>query len=71
MKLINNCLLQKKYDSMKARVESVVEKGKVRDEYISNEKQHQVLSQYWTKDFTRQNHPSVIQVYLIFIYVIY
>ncbi|XP_022849637.1 cellulose synthase-like protein G3 [Olea europaea var. sylvestris] len=56
--------IKKKYDSMKARVESVVEKGKVRDEYISNEKQHQVLSQYWTKDFTRQNHPSVIQVLL-------
>lgn len=60
-----------KYDSMKTRVESVVEQGKVSDEYISNEKQHQVLSRYWTKDFTRQNHPSIIQVYLTFISVIY
>ncbi|KAL2516680.1 Cellulose synthase-like protein G3 [Abeliophyllum distichum] len=56
--------IKMKYDNMKTRVESVVEKGKVSDEYISNEKQLQVLSQYWTQDFTRQNHPSVIQVLL-------
>ncbi|CAA3013906.1 cellulose synthase G3 [Olea europaea subsp. europaea] len=59
-----NCT-KMKYDSMKTRVESVVEQGKVSDEYISNEKQHQVLSRYWTKDFTRQNHPSIIQVLLV------
>ncbi|CAI9775793.1 unnamed protein product [Fraxinus pennsylvanica] len=56
--------IKMKYDSMKTRVESVVEKGKVSDEYISNEKQHQALSKYWTKGFTRQSHPSVIQVLL-------
>ncbi|CAA3028931.1 cellulose synthase G3 [Olea europaea subsp. europaea] len=57
--------IKMKYDSMKTRVETVVEQGKVSDEYISNEKQHQVLIRYWTKDFTRQNHPSIIQVLLV------
>ncbi|CAI9775795.1 unnamed protein product [Fraxinus pennsylvanica] len=52
------------YDNMKTKIENVVEKGRVSDEYISDEKQRRVLSQYWTKDFTRQNHPSVIQVLL-------
>ncbi|KAL2543799.1 Cellulose synthase-like protein G3 [Forsythia ovata] len=56
--------IKMKYDDMKTRVESVVEKGKVSDAYISNENQLQVLSQYWTQDFTRQNHPSIIQVLL-------
>ncbi|CAI9775794.1 unnamed protein product [Fraxinus pennsylvanica] len=56
--------VKRRYEHMKIRVENVVEKGKVSDEYISSELQHQLLSQYWTKDFTRQNHPSIIQVLL-------
>ncbi|CAA3013910.1 cellulose synthase G3 [Olea europaea subsp. europaea] len=52
------------YDNMKTKIENVVEKGKVSVEYISNEKKRQALSQYWTKDSTRQNHSSVIQVLL-------
>ncbi|CAA3013908.1 cellulose synthase G3 [Olea europaea subsp. europaea] len=52
------------YENMKIRVENVVEKGKVSNEYISSELQSQLLSQYRAKDFTRQNHPSIIQVLL-------
>ncbi|KAG8375135.1 hypothetical protein BUALT_Bualt10G0068900 [Buddleja alternifolia] len=52
------------YESMKIKVENVVERGKISDEYISSEEERQILSQYWTNDFTRQNHPSVIQVLL-------
>ncbi|KAL0324173.1 UNVERIFIED_CONTAM: Cellulose synthase-like protein G3 [Sesamum calycinum] len=52
------------YESMKTKVEGAVEIGKVNDEYICSEEERQVLSQYRTKDFTRQNHPSVIQVLL-------
>ncbi|KAL0331060.1 UNVERIFIED_CONTAM: Cellulose synthase-like protein G3 [Sesamum angustifolium] len=52
------------YESMKMKVEGAVEKGKVNDEYICSEEERQVLSQYRTKDFTRQNHPSLIQVLL-------
>ncbi|KAL0331058.1 UNVERIFIED_CONTAM: Cellulose synthase-like protein G3 [Sesamum angustifolium] len=52
------------YESMKTKVEGAVEIGKVNDEYICSEEERQILTQYRTKDFTRQNHPSVIQVLL-------
>ncbi|XP_057802466.1 cellulose synthase-like protein G3 isoform X2 [Salvia miltiorrhiza] len=52
------------YESMKMKVESVVKKGKVSDEYISSEEEGQILHQYRTKDFSRQSHPSIIQVLL-------
>ena len=49
------------YDEMKIRVENVVERGKVGDEYITSEQQRQALNK-WTEGFTRHDHPSVIQV---------
>ncbi|KAL0312428.1 UNVERIFIED_CONTAM: Cellulose synthase-like protein G3 [Sesamum radiatum] len=52
------------YESMKMKVEAAVERGKVKEEYISSEEERQLLSQYRTQDFTRQNHPSLIQVLL-------
>lgn len=52
------------YESMKGRVETVVERGKVEDEYITCDEERQVFSK-WTDQFTRQNHPTVIQVYII------
>ncbi|KAL1532221.1 cellulose synthase-like protein G3 isoform X1 [Salvia divinorum] len=52
------------YESMKVKVESVVAKGRVSDEYISREEESQILNQYRAKDFSRQNHPSIIQVLL-------
>ncbi|XP_059662188.1 cellulose synthase-like protein G3 isoform X1 [Cornus florida] len=51
------------YENMKARVESVVESGKVGDEYINSEQEHQAFNK-WTNGFTRQHHPTVIQVLL-------
>ncbi|KAK4490819.1 hypothetical protein RD792_001534 [Penstemon davidsonii] len=53
------------YESMKMKVEKSVEVGKVSDDYISTssgENRRHVLSKYWGKDFTRQNHPPIIQV---------
>lgn len=55
---------QMMYESMKMKVESVVERGKVSDEYISSEEEAEILRQYLSKDFSRQNHPSVIKVLL-------
>ncbi|XVF12937.1 hypothetical protein REPUB_Repub08aG0163000 [Reevesia pubescens] len=52
------------YDSMKVRVENVVEAGKVGDEYITNDQDRQAFSKWNTDGFTRQNHPTVIQVLL-------
>ncbi|GMN31471.1 hypothetical protein TIFTF001_003270 [Ficus carica] len=46
---------------MKARVEKVVERGKVGDEYITGEEERQAFNK-WTDGFTRQDHPTVIQV---------
>ncbi|KAL5552418.1 hypothetical protein UlMin_002594 [Ulmus minor] len=51
------------YESMKARVKNVVERGKVDDQYITDEQYHQAFSK-WTDGFTRQDHPTVIQVVL-------
>ncbi|KAL3635771.1 hypothetical protein CASFOL_020318 [Castilleja foliolosa] len=52
------------YETMKTKVESMVERGKISEEYISSEEDKQVLSQYWANNFSRQNHPSIIKVLL-------
>ena len=49
------------YENMRNKVQNAVENGKVNGEYISNEERN-VLNQYWRKDFTPRNHPSLIQV---------
>ncbi|XAR55156.1 Cellulose synthase (UDP-forming) [Bertholletia excelsa] len=49
------------YESMKAKVEEVVERGKVSNDCISNKEGGETFSK-WTEGFTRQNHPTVIQV---------
>ncbi|GFS38068.1 cellulose synthase like G1 [Actinidia rufa] len=51
------------YESMKMRVEKVVERGSVPSEYITDEQQHQTFSK-WTAGFTNQDHPTVLQVLL-------
>lgn len=45
------------------RIENAVEKGKVSEEYITSEQECQVFSK-WTQEFTRQEHPPLIQVLL-------
>ncbi|KAL5551587.1 hypothetical protein UlMin_001763 [Ulmus minor] len=55
--------LKSLYESMKVRVENVVERGKVDDQYITDEQYHQGFAK-WTDGFTRQDHPTVIQVVL-------
>ncbi|KAH6783452.1 cellulose synthase like G3 [Perilla frutescens var. hirtella] len=60
----NTVEIKMMYESMKLKIESVVERGKVSEEYISSEEEHQILSKYWAKDFSRQNHPSIVQVLL-------
>ncbi|CAL5360249.1 unnamed protein product [Camellia sinensis] len=52
------------YESMKARVENVVERGKVGDEYITNQQQREAFNKWNSRGFTRQDHPTVIQVLL-------
>lgn len=52
------------YESLKVKVENVVERGKIGDEYITHELQRQAFVK-WTDEFTRQEHPSVIQVVII------
>ncbi|WCJ26556.1 cellulose synthase like G3 [Euphorbia peplus] len=51
------------YESMKTRVEHVTEREHVDEECITNDKAREIFKQ-WTPDFTRQNHPTVIQVLL-------
>ena len=50
---------------MKARVENVVERGKVGDEYITNQQQREAFNKWNSQGFTRQDHPTVIQVNLL------
>ncbi|XVF12935.1 hypothetical protein REPUB_Repub08aG0162800 [Reevesia pubescens] len=53
------------YESMKVRVEHVVETGKVCDEYKTSDQNRQAFNKWSSTDgFTRQNHPTVIQVLL-------
>ncbi|TXG50718.1 hypothetical protein EZV62_023242 [Acer yangbiense] len=51
------------YKSMKMRVEHVVETGKVNDEYITLDQEREAFDK-WTDRFTRQDHPTIIQVLL-------
>ncbi|PIA34554.1 hypothetical protein AQUCO_03700086v1 [Aquilegia coerulea] len=51
------------YENMKDKVESVVERGHVGDEHITSEHESQAFKK-WTTGFTRQQHPTVIQVLL-------
>ncbi|KAF8380023.1 hypothetical protein HHK36_027492 [Tetracentron sinense] len=55
--------LKTMYESMKEKVESVVEKGHVGEECITTEHEREAFNK-WTTGFTRQDHPTVIQVLL-------
>ncbi|KAK4435502.1 Cellulose synthase-like protein G3, partial [Sesamum alatum] len=58
---VNTMEIKAMYESMKMKVETSVEGGKVKEEYICSDEERQLLTQFRTKDFTRQNHPSIIQ----------
>ncbi|KAJ0048492.1 hypothetical protein Pint_14894 [Pistacia integerrima] len=51
------------YESMKSRVEHVVETGNVSDKYVNGDEEREAFSK-WNDGFTRQDHPTVIQVFL-------
>ncbi|KAJ6703425.1 CELLULOSE SYNTHASE-LIKE PROTEIN G3 [Salix viminalis] len=53
--------IKKIYESMKVKVKQVLERGKVDDEYISSDQEREAFNK-WTRNFTRQDHPAVIQV---------
>ncbi|XVE64658.1 hypothetical protein DITRI_Ditri07aG0118200 [Diplodiscus trichospermus] len=53
--------IKMKYENMKEKVEHVVDKGEISDEYITDGQQRQAFSK-WTNGFTRTDHPTVIQV---------
>lgn len=51
------------YDDMKTKIETVVEKGTIPEEYITAELEHEAFNK-WKQGFTRQDHPTIIQVLL-------
>ncbi|GJX15149.1 cellulose synthase-like protein G3 [Tanacetum coccineum] len=51
------------YEKMKIRVESVVDRGSISSEFIENEVQQKAFDK-WDSEFTRHDHPAVIQVLL-------
>ncbi|KAI5329223.1 hypothetical protein L3X38_028620 [Prunus dulcis] len=51
------------YQGMKVMVNNVIERGKVGDEYITGERERLAFRK-WTDGFTRQDHPTIIQVLL-------
>lgn len=55
-------MLQMKYEVMKQRIETTMEQGKVGYEWVTSEEEREALSK-WTDKFTRQDHPTVIQVH--------
>ncbi|GAB4857627.1 hypothetical protein Ancab_015533 [Ancistrocladus abbreviatus] len=52
--------IQALYESMRLKVESAVEKGKVMDVYIEGEEQRKALSK-WNPNFTCKDHPTIIE----------
>ncbi|RZC81979.1 hypothetical protein C5167_044568 [Papaver somniferum] len=55
--------LKMMYETMKMKVESVVDRGCVGDEHIKTDKQREAFN-WWAHGFTRQGHPTVVQVLL-------
>lgn len=55
------------YESVKARIEHVVETGRVDEDYINNDQEHELFEKL-SHGFIRQDHPTVIQVW-IYIYI--
>ncbi|KAJ9550102.1 hypothetical protein OSB04_022645 [Centaurea solstitialis] len=51
------------YESMKARIERVVERGTVSPDQITNERWIKAFNK-WVPGFTPQNHPSIVEVLL-------
>ncbi|XP_052209371.1 cellulose synthase-like protein G3 isoform X2 [Diospyros lotus] len=51
------------YENIKEKVEHVVERGKIPNEFITCEQERQAFNK-WTEEFTRQDHPTIIQVLL-------
>ncbi|XP_077212545.1 cellulose synthase-like protein G3 [Tasmannia lanceolata] len=51
------------YETMKDRVERVVERGHIIEDQITREEERKAFKK-WTTGFTRQDHPTVIQVLL-------
>ncbi|KAJ4952779.1 hypothetical protein NE237_029611 [Protea cynaroides] len=49
------------YETMKAKVETAMERGHVPDEYIADVPEREAFNK-WTDGFTRHDHPTVIQV---------
>lgn len=54
--------MQLMYENMIMRINNVVERGKVNEEYISNDDERQAYRKYSSHGFTTNNHPSIIQV---------
>ncbi|MCL7046005.1 hypothetical protein MKW94_021894 [Papaver nudicaule] len=50
------------YEEMRTKVEHVMEQGCVGDDMLVNEEERQVFNQWKVNGFTRQDHPTVIQV---------
>ncbi|XP_050227415.2 LOW QUALITY PROTEIN: cellulose synthase-like protein G3 [Mercurialis annua] len=51
------------YESMKFRIEDVLERGKVDEQYIDGDQESEFFNK-WIDKFTRQDHPTIIQALL-------
>ncbi|KAG6577128.1 Cellulose synthase-like protein G3, partial [Cucurbita argyrosperma subsp. sororia] len=51
------------YAKMKIRIENILEKGKVGEEFINGEEERMILGK-WTNSFTPRHHPTIIHVLL-------
>ncbi|KAK4343989.1 hypothetical protein RND71_037083 [Anisodus tanguticus] len=56
-------IIENLYEDMKMRIENVVERGEVLEEYITDPQQREAFNK-WTKGFTPNDHPAIIQVLL-------
>ncbi|CAL1373630.1 unnamed protein product [Linum trigynum] len=54
--------IQNMYESMKVKVERVLESGKVDEQCLDSPQDREAFDQWKSHDFTKQHHPAVIQV---------
>ncbi|GAB2303184.1 hypothetical protein Dimus_037179 [Dionaea muscipula] len=56
--------IKEMYENMRIKIENVLGKGKVDEEYLGSVDQRQAINK-WSHDFTGQDHPTLIQVLLV------
>ncbi|XP_047337464.1 cellulose synthase-like protein G3 [Impatiens glandulifera] len=56
--------LKNMYEKMRHKIENTLERGEVDENYLVDDKEREIIKKWSEGNFTRQDHPTVIQVIL-------